>query len=77
MSCGRAQRNRPPLQRRKDLTSALSPPEEESYAAALWEIQRQVTLSAVAMSFAGIAYETDKRCAPARAEDRAGCEIFR
>ena len=37
---------------------ALSP-EEESYAAALWEIQRQVTLSAVAMSFAGIAYETD------------------
>jgi hypothetical protein len=37
---------------------ALSP-EEENYAAALWEIQRQVTLSAVAMSFAGIAYETD------------------
>jgi hypothetical protein len=37
---------------------ALSP-EEESYAAALWEIQRQVTVSAVAMSFAGIAYETD------------------
>ena len=37
---------------------ALSP-EEESYAAALWEIQRQVTQSAVAMSFAGIAYETD------------------
>lgn len=37
---------------------ALSP-EEETYAAALWEIQRQVTVSAVAMSFAGIAYETD------------------
>jgi len=37
---------------------ALSP-EEESYAAALWEIHRQVTPSAVAMSFAGIAYETD------------------
>ena len=37
---------------------ALSP-EEESYAAALWEIQRQVTQSAVAMSFAGIGYETD------------------
>jgi hypothetical protein len=56
---------------------ALSP-EEESYAAAVWEIQRQVTLSAVAMSFAGIAYETDNHeCAPARAEDRAGCEIFR
>jgi hypothetical protein len=37
---------------------ALSP-EEETYAAALWEIQREVTVSAVAMSFAGIAYETD------------------
>ena len=37
---------------------ALSP-EEETYAAALWEIQRQVTVSAVAMSFAGIAYEID------------------
>ena len=37
---------------------ALSP-EEESYAAALWEIQRQVTVSAVAMSYAGIAYEID------------------
>jgi hypothetical protein len=37
---------------------ALSP-EEERYAAALWEIQRQVTLSAVAMIFAGIVYETD------------------
>jgi len=35
-------------------------PEEETYAAALWEIQRQVTVSAVAMSYAGIAYETDK-----------------
>jgi hypothetical protein len=34
-------------------------PEEETYAAALWEIQRQVTVSAVAMSFAGIAYEID------------------
>ena len=32
--------------------------EEESYAAALWEIHREVTPSAVAMSFAGIAYET-------------------
>jgi hypothetical protein len=37
---------------------ALSP-EEETYAAALWEIQRQVTVSAVAMSYAGIAYEID------------------
>lgn len=35
-------------------------PEEETYAAALWELQRQVTVSAVAMSYAGIAYETDK-----------------
>lgn len=37
---------------------ALSP-EEETYAAALWEIQRQVTVSAVAMSYAGIAYEIE------------------
>jgi hypothetical protein len=37
---------------------ALSP-EEETYAAALWEIQRQVTVSAVAMSYAGISYEID------------------
>src|SRR5690349_8172027 len=34
-------------------------PEEETYAAALWEIQRQVTASAVAMTYAGIAYEVD------------------
>jgi hypothetical protein len=33
--------------------------EEESYAASLWEIHREVTPSAVAMSFAGIAYETE------------------
>ncbi|HEU0060048.1 MAG TPA: hypothetical protein VFR19_09250 [Hyphomicrobiaceae bacterium] len=32
--------------------------EEESYAAALWEIHREVTPSAVAMSFAGISHET-------------------
>ena len=31
--------------------------EEESYAAALWEIHREVTPSAVAMSFAGIVYD--------------------
>jgi hypothetical protein len=43
---------------RKPEPRALSP-EEETYAAALWEIQRQVTVSAVAMSFAGIAYESD------------------
>jgi len=32
--------------------------EEESYAASLWQIHREVTPSAVAMSFAGITYET-------------------
>jgi len=34
-------------------------PEEESYAASLWDIHRQVTPSVVAMTFAGIAYETE------------------
>ena len=34
-------------------------PEEESYAASLWEIHREVTSSAVAMTFAGIDYETN------------------
>jgi hypothetical protein len=34
---------------------------EETYAAALWQIHREVTPSAVAMSFAGIAYETGSR----------------
>jgi hypothetical protein len=33
--------------------------EEETYAASLWEIHREVTPSAVAMSFAGIVYETE------------------
>ena len=33
--------------------------EEERYAAALWEVHREVTPSAVAMSFAGIAYKTE------------------
>jgi hypothetical protein len=33
--------------------------EEERYAASLWEIHREVTPSAVAMSYAGIAYETE------------------
>jgi hypothetical protein len=32
--------------------------EEETYAAALWDIHREVTPSAVAMSFAGIVHET-------------------
>ena len=39
---------------------ALSPA-EESYAASLWDIHRDVTLSAVTMSYAGIAYETETR----------------
>lgn len=34
---------------------------EEGYAAALWQIHREVTPSAVAMSFAGIVYETGGR----------------
>lgn len=33
--------------------------EEERYAAAVWDIQREVTSSAVAMSSAGIAYKMD------------------
>jgi hypothetical protein len=33
--------------------------EEEGYAAALWNIHRAITPSAVAMSFAGIAYQTE------------------
>jgi hypothetical protein len=33
--------------------------DEESYAAALWRIQRDVTPAAVAMTYAGIAYQTE------------------
>lgn len=33
--------------------------DEENYAAALWDIHREVTPSAVAMSYAGIAYQTE------------------
>jgi hypothetical protein len=59
--------------------------EEERYAAALWEVHREVTPSAVAMSFSGIAYKTEmqgaqeleRRIAPlakffTRAEARVG-----
>ncbi len=59
--------------------------DEEKYAASLWEIHREVTPSAVAMSFAGIAYETgnhdarqlERKIEPvarffAEAESRAG-----
>jgi hypothetical protein len=35
--------------------------DEERYATALWAIHRDVTPSAVAMSFAGIAYQTEGR----------------
>jgi uncharacterized protein with PhoU and TrkA domain len=34
-------------------------PDEERYAADLWSIHREVTSSAVAMSFAGIAFKTE------------------
>jgi uncharacterized protein with PhoU and TrkA domain len=34
-------------------------PEEERYAADLWNIHREVTSAAVAMSFAGIAFKTE------------------
>ncbi len=37
--------------------------EEERYAAALWDVHREVTPSAVAMSFAGIAYKTEMQSA--------------
>jgi hypothetical protein len=35
--------------------------DEEHYASALWAVHREVTPSAVAMSFAGIVYQTDGR----------------
>ena len=35
--------------------------DEERYAAALWAVHREVTPSAVAMSFAGISYQTEGR----------------
>jgi hypothetical protein len=35
--------------------------DEEHYAAALWAVHREVTPAAVAMSFAGIAYQTEGR----------------
>jgi hypothetical protein len=35
--------------------------DEEHYATALWAVHREVTPSAVAMSFAGIAYQTEGR----------------
>jgi hypothetical protein len=41
--------------------------DEERFATALWAVHRQVTRSAVAMSFAGIAYQTEDRDAHALA----------
>jgi hypothetical protein len=41
--------------------------EEEQFAATLWAVHREATRSAVAMSFAGIAYETEGRDAHALA----------
>ena len=35
--------------------------DEERFATALWSVHRQATRSAVAMSFAGIAYQTENR----------------
>jgi hypothetical protein len=50
--------------------------EEESYAAALWEVHRDVTPSAVAMSYAGIAYQTETHDERALARKIAPLETF-
>jgi hypothetical protein len=41
--------------------------DEERFATALWAVHREATRSAVAMSFAGIVYQTEDRDAPALA----------
>ena len=46
--------------------AAKAPPpaltaDEERFATALWDVHREVTRLAVAMSFAGIAYQTQDR----------------
>ena len=57
------QRPRPSPQATREMSPRPEPraltAEEERYAASLWEIHREVTPSAVAMSFAGIVYETE------------------
>jgi hypothetical protein len=57
------QRPRPSPQATREMSLRPEPraltAEEERYAASLWEIHREVTPSAVAMSFAGIVYETE------------------
>ena len=56
-------RPRPSPQANREMSPRPEPraltAEEERYAASLWEIHREVTPSAVAMSFAGIVYETE------------------
>ena len=42
--------------------------DEERFATALWAVHREATRSAVAMSFAGIAYQTENRDARALAQ---------
>src|SRR4030095_15251704 len=42
--------------------------DEERFATALWAVHREATRSAVAMSFAGIAYHTEDRDARALAQ---------
>jgi hypothetical protein len=44
----------------KPQPSALTP-DEERFATGLWAVHREATRSAVAMSFAGIAYQTENR----------------
>lgn len=59
------QRELTPRPVRSPLPASISQPvkafsaEEEAYAAALWPIHSEVKLSAVRMSFAGIAYKTE------------------
>lgn len=57
------QRPRPSPQATREMSPRPEPRAltagEERYAASLWEIHREVTPSAVAMSFAGIVYETE------------------
>src|SRR5882724_9185630 len=50
--------------------------DEERFATALWAVHREATRSAVAMSFAGIAYQAENRDARARTKDRAAGEIL-
>jgi hypothetical protein len=59
----RAEAPRAPVSESPTVSSKASlpalKPDEERYAADLWSIHREVTSSAVAMSFAGIAFKTE------------------